>query len=197
MGLFDDLDKAFDEMLLNKDQDEKPLESDTISEDLDRLKQDLAHEKLDLVLKTHGLIDKISRRYLLAALAGAAQALTDLDGRPSQKETAAEIVALLTTRAGKTRKVLRAGQAAALQALLDNLSEARQDSPDHDLCRFIALLEKADQIGPDEVFVLLHTGFSTVAQIRESPVAELVTITGLAPGQVTSLQREAQNEAGS
>lgn len=186
MDIFDELDAAFDNMLGDEPKEENASE-EPIPQDLLELQEALAQDQLVPVLAIAGLMGKAPRRYVLAAMVGSLKCLILVDQNPEHQATMKTLQALVTTSKGKTRKVLRANQAAEIRGQLALLGGPVAESKT--VATYLKKLAACKEITLDEVSGLFAAGLWQADFIAQAPLEDVVRLANLAEAKAIHLQQ--------
>lgn len=188
MDFLDDLDKAFDNMLADSDEEQHQEESVEHGHlDLGDLRGELMREHLAPVAVLAADADSFQRRYLLAALAGGVNHLLAVVHHPEREVILQGLAAHLRTRKGLVRKVMAQPQRERLAGMLQELCDHFGELSDHEASELLLTLQKGG-VDLDVVFALFSSGISCPRMMQKAPEHEIAHITHLDPETISGLK---------
>lgn len=183
MGLFDDLDNAFDQLLSPSPKEETETQEETdvgdpVESAAADLKAALAEAQKVCVNALVLLLDQFPRAPILAAIHGSLQhlAMIEVDLTPnSQLQTMTEI---MTTKKGHTRKRLSQSQLAKLRAFGHTLPQPKGHEIEQ-AKSFLTALTHQRAVSPREYMELYKAGIWQSDQFCNGSPDQLAALSGL------------------
>ncbi|CAM2069446.1 hypothetical protein SCOR_29005 [Sulfidibacter corallicola] len=196
MGFLDDLDSAFDNIMLDDDEAAKTdagaynpsLSEMGLPAELKELKAAISGETLLPICGLLRNIDRCKRAYILAALKGSLNYHLAVESDAERRATAESMDRHLTTRRGTTRQVFRPGQKGEVLDLGKELGGPRAEAEGKRVREFLLDLQQCPLISPQDTEKLFKAGIWERESIRKGTMEGLITLSTLDQEQIQALK---------
>lgn len=198
MGFLDDLDNAFDNiMLVDGELEEAPkpgeaqfhgLDDMGLPNDLRELRQALAGETILPIAALLATLDRGRRAYTLAALRGALDYHLKVENDEKQQDLIKSLIAELTTKRGTARQAFLPKQKARFQERAAGLPEVPVGDAAQRVQRFLGLLVKTPDTSFSDAEKCFRSGIWEQASIAKGSMLELTKLSTLSEPQIAALK---------
>jgi len=191
VDFFDELDKAFDNMLVESDavEAENPMPEVEVHHDLEHLKDAIAQEKLIPISALGELLPKTSRRLLVPALAGALNHLKSLEQDGPQKEMVQSLSDLLRTGKGRLRIQL---PVPILSRITEFIYQLAGDPDNGAVVEVAELLKGCGSANRETIQTLFESGLWSASILKSAPMEEVLHITHLPESLILPIKSKLQ-----
>ena len=193
MGLFDDLDNAFDQLLSpsQKRPEKQPVQryasEDPIESAASELKAALAEAQKTCVNSLLRLLEDFPRAHALAAIHGSLQHLAMIDSDPAFQEEVQSVLKVMTTKRGATRKRLSRSQLAEICAYSQTLPKPTPQEQEQARSLLTALSHQRAVSAPD-FLQLYRAGIWQADQFKNGTPDQLSALSGLPIATIDKLK---------
>ena len=193
MDVLDDLDQAFSRMVSSDKEDNADMWSTEMEEaptaELTELKEEIAGEQIQTVVALGYLMGFHHQSYLLSSLRGSLVNLQELIQQKQKAAAIEELIDLLTTARGTTRRVLRGGQGPRMQELLEQLAPEPSQELLDEIMNYLNCLAVTPGVTPQTAHDLFRAGLWKPDMILTAPVNEICDVTKLSEEEVTAVKQ--------
>ncbi|CAM2009710.1 hypothetical protein [Acanthopleuribacter pedis] len=198
MGFLDDLDSAFDNIMLEEGESAEPpkegqvqfsgLDDMGLPNDLRELRQALAGETILPIAALLATLDRGRRAYTLGALRGALDYHLKVENDEKQQDLIKALIGELTTRRGTARQAFLPKQKTRFQEMADGLPKVDlADGPDR-VQAFLKLLTKTPETSFKEAEKCFRSGIWETASVEKGSMLELTKLSTMEEHQVAALK---------
>ncbi len=165
-----------------------PGVDDSVAAELAELQSALADEAVVPVATVIALLDQLPRRYVLGALHGSLQRLAKLTSADRRGPANQELLAILTTRCGRIRKVLRKQEKQEILRLGHALGDPHVEEHIGPTKRLFKELMATPGLEVEEAAKLFMIGLWQPALVLKAKAEEIESFVGISPKVTRSFQ---------
>lgn len=189
MSQLEGFEEAFDNLIQGQPSSAADTNADPMDSEVELLKVALFEENLAAVQTLLVLRHDLPRPYLCAALCGACRYLLHIAVTPQDKQALNDLAAILTTKKGQPKKLLRDHEWERLTQSCTPLTGKPAQSALQDMNTYIQVLTGLNAIDPTDVCRLFAVGLWRPDRLLQSHIAESAHLANLSAEKLTVLHK--------